>query len=283
MTRDEGAGRQVEPRAPLRTHLREASGKDEIPTLETEDGRSVSAFREKPKDAVGLPDAPDQIYASMGNYVFSTEALCDAVTTDSDATDSKHDIGGDIIPRLVGEGRAQVYDFAQNCVPGATERDRGYWRDVGTVDAYYDANMDLISVDPIFNLYNREWPILTARDPMPPAKFVFADPDRSGHAFDSMVSAGVIVSGGEVRKSVLSPGVFVHSYARVEGSVLMHNVDVGRHAIVRNAIVDKNCQIPEGMVIGVDPKQDAERFHVTEKGRVLVVPEMLGQQVHQVR
>ena len=235
------------------------------------DGRAIERFLEKPKFEVpGLPDAPDQVYASMGNYVFDTSVLCDAVTADLEDEDSNHDIGGDIIPRLVKEGRAQVYDFAQNCVPGATARDHAYWRDVGTVDAYYDAHMDLISVDPIFNLYNLEWPILTAREPMPPAKFVFADPGRTGHALDSMVSGGVVVSGGEVRRSVLSPGVFVHSHAYVEGSVLMHNVDVGRNAVVRNAIVDKNVRIPAGARIGVDPVADRERFTVTERGIVII-------------
>ena len=235
------------------------------------DGRTIARFLEKPQHEVpGLPDAPDYVYASMGNYVFDKDALCDVVTQDSTLEGSKHDIGGDIIPRLVNEGRAQVYDFARNQVPGATQRDHAYWRDVGSLEAYYDAHMDLISVDPIFNLYNNEWPILTGRDPMPPAKFVFADPDRAGHAFDSMVSAGVIVSGGEVRRSVLSPGVFVHSYARVEGSVLLHNVDVGRNAIVRNAIVDKNVKIPAGARIGVDLDLDRKRFTVTDTGVVVI-------------
>ena len=236
------------------------------------DGRSIARFLEKPQHEVpGLPDSPDEVYASMGNYVFDTNALVQAVTEDSTLEGSKHDIGGDIIPRLVGEGRAAVYDFARNQVPGSTERDQGYWRDVGTVDAYYEANMDLISVDPNINLYNQEWPILTGRDPMPPAKFVFADPDRAGHAFDSMVSAGVIVSGGEVRGSVLSPGVFVHSYAKVEGSVLLHNVDVGRGAVVRNAIIDKNVRIPPNARIGVDHDEDRARgFTVTDGGIVVI-------------
>ncbi len=217
------------------------------------DGQVIARFLEKPQHEVpGLADAPDHVYASMGNYVFDTDVLIDAVTADSTTDGSRHDIGGDIIPRLVREGSAQVYDFASNLVPGATERDHAYWRDVGTVDAYYDAHMDLISVDPVFNLYNRDWPILTGRDPMPPAKFVFADPDRAGHAFDSMVSAGVIVSGGEVRRSVLSPGVRVHSWATVDGCVLMHNVDVGRNAVVRNAIIDKNVRVPPGARVGVD-------------------------------
>jgi glucose-1-phosphate adenylyltransferase len=234
-------------------------------------GRRIARFHEKPTGVVqGLTDSPDEVYASMGNYVFSTDVLTDAVSEDAETEASRHDIGGDIIPRLVAEGRADVYDFAHSEVPGTTPRERGYWRDVGTLDAYYDAHMDLVSVDPVFNLYNRAWPILTARDVMPPAKFVFADPDRSGHALDSMVSAGVVVSGGEVRRSVVSPGVFIHSYARVEGSVLMHNVDVGRRAVVRNAIVDKNVRIPPDARIGVDSEADRARFHVTERGIVVI-------------
>ena len=155
-------------------------------------------------------------------------------------------------------------------MPGSTDRDRGYWRDVGTLDAYYQASMDLVAVDPVFNLYNMEWPILTWNEPLPPAKFVFDDQDRRGFATDSMVGAGVIVSGGMVRRSILSPGVFVHSYAEVEGSVLMHGVDVGRHALVRGAIVDKNVRIPDGARIGVDLDLDRARFAVSAGGVVVI-------------
>jgi glucose-1-phosphate adenylyltransferase len=254
--------------AAIRTPIDQA---EQFGVIETAaDGRKIERFREKPTDAVGLPDAPDQVYASMGNYVFTTKTLVDAVTADAYDADSRHDIGGNIIPALVEAGDAQVYDFAANDVPGATPRDAGYWRDVGTLDAYYDAHMDLVSVDPVFNLYNDRWPILTARDPMPPAKFVFADEGRTGRALDSMVSAGVVVSGAEVRKSVLSPGVFVHSYATIEGSVLMHNVDVGRRAVVRNAIIDKNVRIPSGARIGVNAEADRARFTVTERGVVVI-------------
>jgi glucose-1-phosphate adenylyltransferase len=194
----------------------------------------------------------------------------DAVTEDSTEETSAHDLGGSIIPMLVRRGGANVYDFATNVVPGSTERDRGYWRDVGTLDAYYDASMDLVAVEPQFNLYNLEWPILTWNEPLPPAKFVFDDPGRRGVALDSMVGAGVIVSGGTVRRSILSSGVYVHSHAEVEGSVLMHGVDIGRGAVVRRAIVDKNVRIPEGAAIGVDPERDRAQFTVSEGGVVVI-------------
>jgi glucose-1-phosphate adenylyltransferase len=235
-----------------------------------ESGRWIVAFKEKPAEAAGLPDAPDEIFASMGNYVFTTQALVDAVATDAEDQTSAHDLGGNIIPMLVKSGEAAVYDFSRNKVPGATERDRGYWRDVGTLDAYYDAHMDLISIHPVFNLYNLRWPILTWHEPLPPAKFVFEWPGRVGHALDSMICAGVVVSGGVVRRSILSPRVFIHSHAEVEGSVLMHGVDVGRFAIVRNAIIDKGVRIPESARIGVDPDRDRARFTVSPGGIVVI-------------
>ena len=244
---------------------------DQFGIIETAaDGRRIAAFREKPSDPVGLVDTPDQVYASMGNYVFTSSALIEAVSTDAADRDSAHDLGGNIIPMMVGRGDAEVYDFAANEVPGASERDRGYWRDVGTLDAYYDAHMDLVSVHPMFNLYNPRWPILTFPEPLAPAKFVFSSGDRVGHALDSMVCAGVVISGGEVRGSVVSPGVRVNSWAQVEGSVLMPDVEVGRHAIVRRAIVDKNVRIPEGVRIGVDAAADRERFTVSANGIVVI-------------
>ncbi|MEA2394272.1 MAG: glucose-phosphate adenylyltransferase [Solirubrobacteraceae bacterium] len=259
--------------AALRAPLAEA---DQVGVIDVgPDGRTIAAFREKPTDAVGLPDAPDQVFASMGNYVFTTEALIDSVTLDADDESSKHDMGGSIVPALVARGEAQVYDFSRNEVPGASQRERGYWRDVGTLDAFYDAHMDLISVEPEFNLYNREWPILTWPDPLPPAKFVFDDDDgRRGQALDSMVCAGVVISGATVRRSVLSPGAHLHSYAEVEDSVLMQGVDVGREAVVRRAIVDKNVRIAPGARIGVDPEADRARFTVSAGG-VVVIPKGL--------
>jgi glucose-1-phosphate adenylyltransferase len=239
--------------------------------IETSDGRKIDAFREKPSDAQGLPDAPDEVYASMGNYVFSTEALIEAITTDAHNEESRHDIGGNIIPMLVEQGEAEVYDFAANEVPGATDRDRGYWRDVGTIDAYYDAHMDLIAVHPIFNMYNQDWPIHSWIDPLPPAKFIFDEDGRRGQALDSMVCAGAVLSGATARRSVLSPGAHLHSYAEVEDSILLHGAEVHRSAVVKRAILDKNVQILEGAQIGVDLEADRERFHVSEGG-IVVIP-----------
>jgi glucose-1-phosphate adenylyltransferase len=254
--------------AALRAPLSQA---DQFGVIEAgPDGHTITAFREKPKDAVGLPDAPDQVFASMGNYLFSTDALIEAVTSDADTSESSHDMGGNIVPLLVGSGAAHVYDFSRNVVPGESERDHGYWRDVGTLDAYYDSHMDLVSVDPVFNLYNMEWPILTWQPPLPPAKFVFDEDGRRGYAVDSMVCAGVVISGALARRSVLSPGVHVHSFAEVEDSVLMPGVDVGRDAVVRRAILDKNVRVEPGAQIGVDEAADRDRFTVSDGGVVVI-------------
>jgi glucose-1-phosphate adenylyltransferase len=270
---------RMDPRQMVEQHIESGAGvtvaairqplslADQFGVIETaSDGVSISAFREKPTDAVGLPDAPDQVYASMGNYVFDARTLIDVVKEDALDPSSKHDVGGNIIPKLVKAGRAQVYDFADNEVPGTTDRDRGYWRDVGTLDAFYEAHLDLISVHPVFNLYNEQWPIYAGHDPLPPAKFVFNEEGRRGQATDSMISQGVIVSGGSVERSILSPRVHVDAGAQVSDSVLMHGVRVGRGAVVRRAIIDKNVIVPEGAVIGVDDDHDRQRFAVTDNG-----------------
>ncbi|MFG1677832.1 glucose-1-phosphate adenylyltransferase [Micromonospora sp. NPDC049282] len=235
-----------------------------------EDGKRIRAFREKPTDAVGLPDSPGEIYASMGNYVFSTRALCEAVERDAADKSSKHDMGGSIIPMLVERGEANVYDFKDNDVPGSTDRDRGYWRDVGTLDSFYDAHMDLINVHPVFNLYNFDWPIYTEQPPYPPAKFVHQWGERVGRAVGSMVSPGAVISGSLVENSVVSPKVKVHSWAHVDGAVLMEGVEIGRHAVVRRAILDKNVYVPEGAEIGVDLEKDRQRYTVSDNGIVVI-------------
>jgi glucose-1-phosphate adenylyltransferase len=233
----------------------------------------IARFSEKPApgEVDGLPGDPDHVFASMGNYVFTTKTLIEAVHADAENKDSAHDMGGNIITMLVDSGGAAVYDFAQNRVPGATERDAGYWRDVGTLDSYYDAQMDLTSVHPVFNLYNQDWPIHTMQISLPPAKFVFDEEGRRGMAIDSIVSAGAIISGGAVRRSILSPAVVVHSYSTVEDSVLMHGVQIGRRAIVRRAILDKGVKVPAGARIGVDLEEDRARgLTVSENGVVVI-------------
>jgi len=229
----------------------------------TASGR-IAAFREKPTDAIGLPDAPDQVLASMGNYVFSTRTLLNAVSVDAGDDSSAHDLGGSIVPHLVEDGDAAVYDFTTNEVPGASDADRGYWRDVGEIDAYYDAHMDLISPVPAFNLYNREWPIYSWHQPLPPAKLVVDD--QPGQAEDSLLSAGVIIAGGTARRSVLGPEVRIERGSLIEGSVLLDGVWVGSGAVVRNAILDKNVRIAPGAKIGVDRAADAARFTVSRNG-----------------
>jgi len=226
--------------------------------------RTIVAFHEKPKKARGLPDAPGEVFASMGNYVFDADVLVRSVTIDAAEEGSSRDLGGDLIPALVAAGEAEVYDFAENEVPGSSERDRGYWRDVGTLDTYYDAHLELLSPDPPFVLRNEEWPILTWGEPLAPATFL-----GGSHVEDAMVCDGAIVQ-GTVRRSVLSPGVVVHEGADVEGSVLLHDVEVGPGAIVRNAIIDKNVVVPEDGRVGVDRDLDAERFVVSDGGVVVI-------------
>ncbi len=241
-----------------------------IETAQDDPGR-IAAFVEKPATTPGLPDDPNSFLASMGNYVFTTDALVKALEDDAARLDTKHDMGGDIIPYFVERNDAAVYDFTTNDIPGATDRDRQYWRDVGTMDSYYDANMDLISPLPLFNLYNLQWPIYTRQSVSPPAKFVRSSSGRSGEAHDSIVSAGVVVSGGAVQSSILATDVYIAESAEVTGSVLLDKVHVGAGAVVRRAIIDKNVRIPAGAKIGVDPELDRRRgFSVTDSGLTIV-------------
>ena len=247
------------------------SSADQFGVIEVgEDGRRISAFREKPTDAQGLADAPNEIYASMGNYMFTTEALVDALRRDAADETSRHDMGGDIIPMLVREGTAYVYDFRDNDVPGTPEIQRAYWRDVGTLDSYYEAHLDLLSSEPAFDLSNPRWPIYTGQDPLPPAKTVQGSAGRAGIAMECLLSPGSVVSGSTISRSVLAPGVHVHSWAQVDASVLMQGVQVGRHAVVRNAILDKGVVVPDGVAIGVDLDRDRELYTVSDGGVVVI-------------
>jgi glucose-1-phosphate adenylyltransferase len=225
----------------------------------------ITRFLEKPAEPPHVPDDPDVTFASMGNYVFRTDVLLEALRTDAANPESMHDMGGDIIPMLVADGGAMVYDFDDNEVPGATERDRGYWRDVGTLDAYYESHMDLVSVHPVFNLYNHSWPIRTATPPLPPAKFV-----NTGTAVESIVGPGSIVSGSFVKDSVISADVKIEDGATVEGSVLLPGVRVGKGAVVRRAILDKNVSVLDGAQVGVNQLADRERYTVSPGGVVVL-------------
>jgi glucose-1-phosphate adenylyltransferase len=230
-----------------------------------EDGITIKAFHEKPTNPPAMPGYPDLTLVSMGNYIFRRDVMEEALILDSENLESRHDIGGNIIPMLTAQGQAKVYDFANNVVPGETQRDKGYWRDVGSIDAYFDAHMDLVSVHPIFNLYNRDWPLLTNPPSLPPAKF-----SEGGIAQDSIVAAGSIISGGHLSRTVTGYDVVVGSGAYVDHAVLMPSVRVGDRAVIRRAIIDKGVVIENGAQIGVDLERDRQRFTVTESGIVVV-------------
>jgi glucose-1-phosphate adenylyltransferase len=247
---------------------REAAG--EFGVIEASDDGRILAFHEKNPNAPHMPGDQERVFASMGNYVFSTATLLQLLRVDAANEESKHDFGHDILPKLTGQAEIYAYDFQTNRIPGEADDAEPYWRDVGTIDAYYDANMDLRSVSPALNLFNRAWPLRSSSYADPPAKFTFDDQDRRGQAIDSIVSGGCILSGGMVRNSILGRHVRVHTGALVEDSIIMDNCDIGRHAKVRRAILDKNVRVPADAVIGYDLEADRASYFVTESGIVVL-------------
>jgi glucose-1-phosphate adenylyltransferase len=235
----------------------------------TPEGRIIG-FHEKKENAPTIPGSPDQIFASMGNYIFSTEILAKELCEDAEDEESSHDFGKDILPNLIRRANVYAYDFRLNRIPGDPPSVLPYWRDVGTVDAFYEANMDLRAITPALNLYNDQWPLGPTREMYAPAKFIFDQDGRRGHAIDSIVAGGCIISGGLVRDSVLGRAVRIHSGAVVEGSVLFDHCDIGRNARIRNAILDKNAKVPEGATIGYDIESDRKQYSITENGIVVV-------------
>lgn len=246
---------------------------DQFGVIEVDDSdvAAISRFREKPSDAVGLPDSPKEVLVSMGNYVFDADALIEAVETDGELPDSSHDMGGDIIPYFVGRGQAGVYDFNRNNVPGATDRDKYYWRDVGSIDSFFEAHMDLISTLPVFNLYNTDWPIYSMQVNSPPAKFVRDAQGRVGSTVDSIVSLGSLLSGATIERSVLGPWCKVDSGSTISDSIVFDHVHIGSNVEIRRAILDKEVFVEHGAEIGVDHDRDRARgFTVTDSGITVV-------------
>ena len=242
----------------------------------------VVEFAEKPANPASIPGDPDKALASMGIYVFNTKFLFEQLIRDADDACSSHDFGKDLIPHMVEKYRVFAQSFGQSCV-GMGSDHLPYWRDVGTIDSYWEANMELTKVIPDLNMYDQDWPIWTHQEQLPPAKFVFDEDERRGMAIDSLVSGGCIISGSMVRRSLLFSDVRVESYCNIEDSVLLPNVNVGRNVILKRVIVDKGCKIPDGLEAGINPAEDRERFHVSPNGVVLITPESLGQKTHTFR
>ncbi len=242
--------------------------------MSTDSNNWITQFSEKPADPQTIPGKPGIAMASMGIYVFNTQFLYDALWQDAKSETSSHDFGKDIIPNAINKAKISAFPF-RNPETGEC----GYWRDVGTIDSYYEANLDLVKVTPELNLYDEDWPVWTYQSQLPPAKFVFNDTDRRGMAVDSMVSAGCIVSGAYVKRSLLSNNVRLNSYSFVTGSVLLPDVEVGRNCVIQNCIIDQGCKIPPETIIGVDHEEDRKRFYVSPGGVVLVSKEMLGQEM----
>ncbi len=248
------------------------SGASDFGIIEIEKDWRIKGFEEKPKDPKPIPGRAKKALASMGNYIFNTSVLKEALEQDAENKDSSHDFGRDILPSIINNRNVFAYNFMTNIIPGMSKPERGYWRDVGTIDSYWTANMDLTSVTPAFNLYNYKWPIRTHYPPYPPAKFVFADEEghRMGIATDSIVCEGSVISGGHIDKSILSPRVRINSYAFITESILMEDVEVGRYAKIRRAIIDKGVNIPPETRIGYDIEEDKKRFYVSPGGIVVI-------------
>ncbi len=246
--------------------------------MSTDERLRVTRFQEKPESPEAVPGKPDVALASMGIYIFNTDFLCEQLIKDADTPMSEHDFGKNILPEAINKYQVFAYPFQDS-----DSNKNAYWRDVGTVDAFWEANLELISVTPELNLYDEQWPIWTYQEQLPPAKFVFNNKDRRGMAVDSMVSGGCVISGAYVNHSLLFSNVRVNSYSEIKDSVILPDVQIGRNCHINRVIIDKGCRIPDGMIIGKDSARDAERFHITEQGITLVVPEMLGQELHHVR
>jgi glucose-1-phosphate adenylyltransferase len=240
----------------------------------------VVDFTEKPAEPISIPDNPSQAFASMGIYIFNAKFLYEQLIRDAGSKGSTHDFGGDIIPHVIKKYRVQAHRFTDSCV--GSDNGYYYWRDVGTIDAYWEANMELTKVVPELNLYDREWPIWTYQEQLPPAKFVFNDDGRTGMATDSLVSGGCLISGSSVTGSVLFSDVHIDNYCKIEGAIILPKSTINANVVLKNVVIDRGCYIPEGMQIGVDLALDAKRFHVSEKGIVLVTPDMLGQDLYRV-
>lgn len=254
----------------------------QLGVMSVEEDFRVNGFQEKPAEPRPIPGRDGMALGSMGIYVFNAAFLYEQLIRDADDRKSGHDFGHDLIPYLIGRGyRVYAHRLDDSCVQQA--EGRPYWRDVGTVDAYWEANLELTRVSPTLDLYDQDWPIWTYQEQLPPAKFIFDDEDRRGAAIDSMVSGGCIISGSTIRRSLLFSSVRINSYCTVEDTVILPQVEVGRHAVLKRVVVDKNCRIPPELQAGVDPVEDRRRFHVTEKGVTLITPEMLGQAVHHLR
>lgn len=243
-----------------------------------DDSGRITSFEEKPLHPQPMPGDPDKALCSMGIYIFNKDFLIEQLIKDADDPKSEHDFGKNIIPSLIDKYRANAYIFRD-----PHNGKLGYWRDVGTIDSFWEANLELIGVTPELNLYDEDWPIWTHQEQIPPAKFIFDDDERRGMAIDSMVSGGCIISGATVKHSLLFSNVVIESYSQITDTVILPDVSVGEHCKINKAIIDKNCRIPEGTVIGFDPEEDRKRFYVSEGGVVLVTPEMLGQKIHHVR